>query len=154
MNGATQSDKMKETGISRLYGFSMLGAWALAFGCAVGWDSFTIPWTALLPTAGPLGVALGVLAGGLAMVVVAWNFHFLLNRTPGPGGVYEYAKKAFGVDHGFLCSWFLCLTYAAIVCGDATVIPLVAHYAFGDLHHLGPCWTVGGPVPKAISSRP
>ncbi len=139
MNGATQSDTMTVTGNSRLYGFSILGAWALAFGCAVGWDSFTIPWTALLPTAGPLGVALGVLAGGLAMVVVAWNFHFLLNRTPGPGGVYEYAKKAFGVDHGFLCSWFLCLTYAAIVCGDATVIPFVAHYAFGDLHHLGPC---------------
>lgn len=51
--------------------FSLLGAWALAFGCALGWDALSIPWTTLLPAAGPLGTAIGVLAGGLAMALVA-----------------------------------------------------------------------------------
>ena len=83
--------------------FSLLGAWALAFGCALGWDALSIPWTTLLPAAGPLGTAIGVLAGGLAMALVAWNFHFLLNRRPGPGGVYAYAKAAFGIDGGVEC---------------------------------------------------
>ena len=124
--------------------FSLLGAWALAFGCAVGWDALSIPWTALLPAAGPLGAALGILAGGLAMALVAWNFHFLLNRNPGPGGVYAYAKTAFGVDHGFLCAWFLCLTYAAITWGDATILVLVSRFAFGDVFRFGPSWKVAG----------
>ena len=124
--------------------FSLLGAWALAFGCALGWDALSIPWTTLLPAAGPLGTAIGVLAGGLAMALVAWNFHFLLNRRPGPGGVYAYAKAAFGIDHGFLCAWFLCLTYAAIVWGDAAVLVLVARFALGDVFRVGPSWTVAG----------
>ena len=124
--------------------FSLLGAWALAFECALGWDALSIPWTTLLPAAGPLGAAIGVLLGGLAMALVAWNFHFLLNRRPGPGGVYAYAKAAFGVDHGFLCAWFLCLTYAAIVWGDAAVLVLVARFALGDVFRFGPSWTVAG----------
>ena len=52
---------------------SLLGAWALAFGCAVGWDAFALAWTSFLPKAGPLGTILGLLVGGLVMVVVAWN---------------------------------------------------------------------------------
>lgn len=44
--------------LSRL---SALGAWAVAFGCAVGWDVFVLPWTDFLPKAGP-AVALSGLA--------------------------------------------------------------------------------------------
>ena len=65
---------------------SMLGAWALAFGCAVGSDAFVMPWSDFLPKAGPLGTVLGVFIGGLVMAVVAWNFHYMINRWPGPGG--------------------------------------------------------------------
>ena len=123
---------------------SLLAAWALAFGCAVGWDSFTLPLTAFLPAAGPLGALLGILAGGLVMGVVAWNYHFLMNRRPGPGGVYEYAKAAFGVDHGFLCAWFLALVYATIVWADATALVAVSRFWFGRTFHFGPVWTVAG----------
>ena len=56
---------------------SMLGAWALAFGCAVGSDAFVMPWSDFLPKAGPLGTVLGVFIGGLVMAVVAWNFHYI-----------------------------------------------------------------------------
>ena len=57
---------------------SMLGAWALAFGCAVGSDAFVMPWNDFLPKAGPLGTVIGIFIGGLVMAVVAWNFHYCI----------------------------------------------------------------------------
>ena len=42
---------------------SALGAWALAFGCSVGWGAFVMPGTTFLPIAGPLGAALGIGVG-------------------------------------------------------------------------------------------
>lgn len=107
---------------------SPLAAWALAFGCALGWDSFVIPWTSFLPEAGPVGTLIGLVVGTLVMATVAWNFHFMMNRHPGPGGVYDYATKAFGADHGFLCGWFLGLAYIAIVWMDATVISFIGSF--------------------------
>ena len=115
-----------------------LAAWALAFGCAVGWDALVMPGSTFLPKAGPLGTLLGVLLGGLVMGVVAWNYHVMINRHPGPGGVYAYAGESFGVDHGFIAGWFLCLTYMAIVWMDATALVSVArHLAGRDLFAFG-----------------
>ena len=107
---------------------SPLAAWALAFGCALGWDAFVIPWTSFLPDAGPVGTLIGLVAGTLVMATVAWNFHFMMNRHPGAGGVYDYASRAFGADHGFLCGWFLSLAYIAIVWMDATVISFIVNF--------------------------
>ncbi|MBR5548097.1 MAG: amino acid permease [Kiritimatiellae bacterium] len=130
------------TGMRHLSAFS---AWALAFGCAVGWDAVVMPWTTFLPKAGPLGTLLGLLAAGFVMAVIAWNFHYMINQKPGPGGVYTYATAAFGHDHGYLCAWFLCLTYAAIVWLDATALPIVVRYVFGgDSLRFGFCYTVEG----------
>jgi signal transduction histidine kinase/CheY-like chemotaxis protein/L-asparagine transporter-like permease len=123
---------------------SLLAAWALAFGCAVGWDSFVWPWTTFLPKAGPLGTIVGLVIGGLVMTVIAWNYHCMINRHPGPGGIYSYATEAFGIDHGFICSWFLCLTYMAIVWSDATALNILADYALGDFLHFGFRYTVVG----------
>ena len=69
---------MKDTRISKF------AAWALAFGCAVGSDAFVMPWIDFLPKAGPLGTVIGILIGGLVMTIVAWNFHYMINRQPGP----------------------------------------------------------------------
>ena len=107
---------------------SALGAWAIAFGCAVGWGSFVMPGTTFLPKAGPLGTVLGVMIGGAIMSVIAANYHFMIKRKPGPGGAFAYAAEAFGIDHGFLCAWFLMLTYVAIVWANATALTLVARY--------------------------
>ena len=84
-------------GSSRLSGFlRLLGAWALAFGCAVSWDAVVQPWKVFLPNAGPLGTLLGLVLGGIVMAVVAWNFHYMINHRPGPGSVYAYTSEAFG----------------------------------------------------------
>ena len=123
---------------------SPLAAWALAFGCAVGSDSFVMPWTTFLPNAGPLGTAIGLVVGGIIMAVIAWNYHYMINRRPGPGGSYSYAADTFGYDHGFLCGWFLGLTYLSIIWLDATVLASISHYMFGDFFHFGFQYTVAG----------
>ena len=43
--------------------FSILSAWALSFGCAVGWGAFVMPATTLLPIAGPLGTVIAIVLG-------------------------------------------------------------------------------------------
>ena len=116
---------------SGLAHFSALGAWAVAFGCAVGWDVLSLPLTGFLPKAGPAGTVLGLAVAALAMVVIAWNFHYMMVKCPGPGGVYSYAKKAFGHDHGYICGWFLCLAYAAIVWADAEMLTVIVRYLLG-----------------------
>ena len=120
----------------------MLGAWALAFGCAVGSDAFVMPWKDFLPKAGPLGTVLGIFVGGLIMTVVAWNFHYMINRQPGFGGTYAYAAEAFGHDHGFLCGVFLAFAYLAIVWLDVTALVVVAHYTLGDAFRFGFRYTI------------
>ncbi len=123
---------------------SMLGAWALAFGCAVGTDAFVMPWTTFLPKAGPLGTILGIIAGGLVMVVIAWNYHYMINRQPGPGGVYTYASAVFGHDHGFLSGYFLGFAYMAIVWLDITALVVVVRYMFGDVLSFGFHYNIEG----------
>ena len=112
------------------------GAWALAFGCSVGWGSFVMPGTTFLPIAGPLGSALGLSIGGLVMLILAANYHYLMNRYPDSGGTYTYTKRCFGYDHGFLSAWFLLLTYIAIIWANATALPLIARTLLGNAFNL------------------
>ena len=123
---------------------SALGAWALAFGCSVGWGAFVMPGTTFLPIAGPLGTAVGIGIGGLAMLVFGRNYHFLMNRFPDGGGTYTYTKKCFGYDHGFLSAWFLILTYIAIIWANATALPLIARALLGRTFQFGFDYTIAG----------
>ena len=88
--------------------------WGMAFGCMVGWGVFAMPGTAFLPVAGPAGTLIAMLIGMVIMLVIGSNFAFLMGRSSMTGGVYSYTKEAFGRDHAFLSSWFLCLSYLTI----------------------------------------
>ena len=123
---------------------SPVGAWALAFGCSVGWGAFVMPGTTFLPVAGPVGTALGILIGGLIMLVIGMNYHHLMMRFPDSGGTYAYAKYSFGYDHGFLNGWFLLLTYVAIIWANATALPLIARHLFGGLFQFGFHYQIAG----------
>ena len=122
----------------------MLGAWAFAFGTAVGWGSLVMPGTVFLPKAGPLGTCIGVFVGAAIMAVIAWNYHYMTRRYPGPGGAFAFASRAFGHDHGFLCAWFLCLTYVAIVWANATALTIIARCLFGDILRFGFHYSIAG----------
>ena len=139
MNGINQ----KKDGRLARY-LSPLGAWALAFGCSVGWGAFVMPGTTFLPVAGPLGTVLGIAIGGFIMLIISMNYHFLMARYPDSGGTYAYAKYSFGYDHGFLNGWFLLLTYVAIIWANATALPLIARHLFGGLFQFGFHYQIAG----------
>jgi len=123
---------------------SSLGAWALAFGCAVGWGAFIMPGGTFLPIAGPVGTAIGIGLGAMVMLLLAVNYHYLINRFGGRGGAYTYTKECFGYDHGFLSAWFLVLTYIAIIWANATALPLVARTLLGSAFQFGFHYEVAG----------
>lgn len=123
---------------------SSLGAWALAFGCSVGWGAFVMPGNTFLPIAGPLGSALGIAIGALVMLVLGLNYHYLMNRYPDCGGTYTYTQKCFSHDHGFLNAWFLALTYIAVIWANATALPLIARTFFGRLFQFGFHYEIAG----------
>ena len=116
---------------------SPLSVWALSFGCAVGWGAFVMPGTTFLPSAGPLGTALGVGIGAVIMLIIGMNYHYLMNKYPDAGGTLTYSIRAFGYDHGFLSAWFLILVYVAIIWANATALTLIARSLFGDTFQFG-----------------
>ena len=123
---------------------SPLGAWALAFGCAVGWGAFILPGTTFLPKAGPMGTIIGMSIGTVLMLVIAFNYHYLMNRHVGSGGAFAYTRIAFGYDHGFLCAWFLVLTYIAILWANATALVLIFRNLAGGLLQTGFHYQIAG----------
>ena len=138
-----ESAKSNPAQNSKTY-LTALGAWALAFGCSVGWGSFVMPGSTFLPIAGPVGTALGLGLGGLVMLIIALNYHYLMNRYPDGGGTYTYTKECFGYDHGFLGAWFLILTYIAIIWANSTALPLIARAVFGDTFQFGFLYEIAG----------
>ena len=107
---------------------SPLAVWALSVGSAIGWGSLVVTSRSYLSQAGPLGSILGLLIGLVMMLMVASHYHFLANRYPGAGGLYNYVKNIFGYDRAFLVFWFLFLVYIAIFWANATSIPLFTRY--------------------------
>ena len=132
-------------GQSRLaHRLTPIGVWALSFGCSVGWGAFVMPGTTFLPIAGPIGTLIGVAVGMLVMLLIGYNYCFLINRHPDAGGTFSYATSAFGYDHGFLASWFLGLVYLAIIWANATALPLICRNLLGNLFCYGFHYTIAG----------
>ena len=128
---------------------STLSAWALSFGSAVGWGAFVMPGTTFLPVAGPLGALFGLGLGAMAMFVIGRNYHYLIGRFPDAGGAYGYAKRVCGGDHGYICGWFLVLTYIAIVWSNATALAIISRHLFGGFFSFGFTYEISGYVVHA-----
>ena len=112
---------------------SILGAFALAVGTAIGWGSFVVTGTSFVSKAGPLGSMIGFIIGMLVMMVVAYNYHYMMNKYPSKnGGIYSFAKHTIGADHAFLIAWFLVITYASILWANVSSFSLFARYLFGS----------------------
>ena len=127
--------RASETGLSHY--LSPVAAWALSFGCAVGWGAFVMPGTTFLPIAGPIGTTVGMLIGSLVMLVIGWNYIAMMKKYPDAGGTFSYAKHIFGYDHGFFSAWFLALTYIAILWANATALSLIVRNLLGGVFQFG-----------------
>ncbi|MBR5923800.1 MAG: amino acid permease, partial [Clostridia bacterium] len=139
------SKKMqRDKSIRPLPYLTALGLWALAFGCSVGQGAFLMPGGTFLPAAGPIGTAIGIALGTMVMLVLAKNYHLLMNRYPDNGGTYTYTKECFGYDHGFLCAWFLILCYIAILWANAIGLPFILRSFFGSTFQFGFDYEIAG----------
>ena len=118
--------------------------WAMAFGCMVGWGAFVMPGTTFLPVAGPAGTLIAMALGAAVMLIIGAGLSYLMKRSPHTGGIYTYAKEAFGRDHAFLCAWFLCLSYLTIVFLNGSALFVVIRTLFGNGIQTGVHYTVAG----------
>ena len=130
---------------SNIKNISVLGAFALSIGTAIGWGSFVITGSSFVSKAGPLGSIIGLIIGMLIMIVVAYSYHYMMNKYPGSnGGIYSFAKHTIGGDHAFLIAWFLIITYSAILWANVSSFSLFARYVFGDTFQFGFHYVLGG----------
>ncbi|MBP0962366.1 MAG: amino acid permease [Oscillospiraceae bacterium] len=137
MDGAVNIDTKKRY-------LSVLDVWSLSLGCMVGWGAFVMPGSTFLPVAGPAGSVIAMFAGMVIMLIIGNNFAFLMKRTPEKGGIYSYTREAFGREHAFLSSWFLCLSYLTIVFMNGTALFVVLRTVFGDAIKSGFHYIVSG----------
>ncbi len=121
-----------------------MAVWALSVGSAIGWGSLVVTGKTYLAQAGPLGSILGLLVGFAMMLMVANHYHFLANRYPGTGSLYNYVKYIFGYDRAFLVAWFMFLVFIAIFWANATSVPLFARYFLHGAFKFGYLYTIFG----------
>lgn len=123
---------------------SPINVWALAFGCIIGWGAFVMPGNTFLGSAGTAGTAIAMGIAALIMIVIAFNYNYMINRYPVAGGEFTYTQKAFGGKHAFVCSWFLGLSYLAIVPLNATALALIGRNLMNNIFQVGFHYTVAG----------
>ena len=68
---------------------SPLAVWALSVGSAIGWGSLVVTSSSYLSEAGPTGSVIGMLIGFVMMLMVSSHYHYMGNRYPGAGGLYN-----------------------------------------------------------------
>lgn len=103
----------------------------------MGWGAFVMPATVFLPLGGPVGVLLGMVIGGVLMLLIAYNYYYMMRRYKDAGGTYAFSKFTFGFDHGFLASWFLLLVFLAITWANVTALVLISRNLLGDFLQFG-----------------
>ncbi len=121
---------------------SPVNVWALALGCIIGWGAFVMPGNTFLVKAGPLGTVIAMSVAALIMIIIAFNYHFMIQRFPVAGGEFTYTDNAFGRNHAFICSWFLGLSYLAIVPLNGTALALIGRNLMGNIFQFGFHYTV------------
>ena len=121
-----------------------IDVWGLALGAIIGWGCFVLPGNSFLPKAGPGGMALGMLIGGLLILIISMSYGYLIRRFPVSGGEFVYAGTAFGKTHAFLCGWFLVLAYWSLVPLNGTALALISRYLFPGIIQVGKLYDVAG----------
>ena len=121
-----------------------MNVWALALGCIIGWGAFVMPGNTFLPSAGPLGTALAMGIAALVMIVIAFNYNYMIVKYPVAGGDFTYTKETFGPNHAFLCAWFLSLSFLTIVPLNATALALIGRNLMNNVFQFGFHYEVAG----------
>ena len=103
-----------------------------------------MPGNTFLRKAGPEGTAIAMGIAAVIMVIVSFNYQYLIRKYPVAGGDFPYAYKAFGEKHAFVCSWFQGLSYLAIVPLNATALALIGRNLMNNVFQVGFHYVVAG----------
>lgn len=91
-----------------------------------------------------MGTAIAMTVAALIMIIIAFNYNFMINKYPVAGGEFTYTYQAFGQKHAFICSWFLGLSYLAIVPLNATALALIGRNLMNNIFQIGFHYNVAG----------
>ncbi|MBR2209598.1 MAG: APC family permease [Synergistaceae bacterium] len=106
--------------------------WAMAFGCVIGFGAFMMPGTVFLKRAGPLGTLIAMQLGAFVMLIISYSYGHMIKIFPVAGGEFVFAEMTFGKKHGFLCAWFLGMSYLCLVPVNANAIAVLFRVLFGN----------------------
>lgn len=123
---------------------SPVNVWALALGCIIGWGAFVMPGDNFLRNAGPAGAAIALGLASVLILIIAANYHYMINKFPVAGGVFTFAQKAFGRTSAFICAWFVCLSFLSIVPLNATALALVGRNLLNGIFQFGFHYAIAG----------
>lgn len=97
---------------------------AMAIGSTIGWGSFVLPFD-WIQQSGWAGAGIGFLLGGVAILVIAFNYSCVIEAIPVSGGSVAYALASAGRKHAAVAGSSLALGYGSIVALNASAIPLI-----------------------------
>ncbi len=106
-----------------------LGAWDLTFLSVVAIANLNL--VPVIAANGPITVWLWVAALVLFLLPQGITVIELAHRYPAEGGLYVWAKEAFGDFHGFMCGWAYWTT-------NMFYLPTLLFYLGGILAYAGP----------------
>jgi amino acid transporter len=117
----------------------------LAFGSmiGVGWVIVMDDW---LARGGPGGAMLGFLAGGLAVIPVAYVYGRLTERLPDAGSEIAYTEAVFAPGVSFAVGWMMVLAYLIICPWEAIAVGQLAAYLVPELSAFELYQVAGQPV--------
>lgn len=123
---------------------SQLDVLSLAIGSIIGWGAFVMPGDLFLPTAGPLGTIIAITIAVVLMSVISLSYGYMVNKFPVAGGEFAFSFIGFNRIHAFVCSWFLGLSYLAIVPLNATALGMIGRFMFPGLLQNGYLYSIAG----------
>lgn len=123
---------------------SPINVWSLALGCIIGWGAFVMPGNTFLGNAGPLGTLIAMVIAAAVMIIIAFNYNYMIQKFPVAGGEFTYTQNAFGRVNGFICAWFLGLSYLAIVPLNGTALALIGRNLLSNVFQFGFHYSVAG----------
>ena len=115
---------------------SPLNAWAFSFACMIGWAAFVMPATLFLPVGGIMGSALAFLAAGIAMVIIALNYHYLGNLYPSMSGIYNLVKVSGNRRQAFTASWAMGLAHLCCIPLNARALGMLVRTILEEFLHV------------------
>ena len=148
MNSITDTDRVGRSAEKKGHDsdryITPISAWALGFGCVIGWGSFVMPGTNFLPDAGFFGAISGLVISALLIITIAANYTYLMKKIPRNGGSYTFTTDVLGADHAFLAIWSLVLAYLSLLWANATAFVLIGRIFIDDALQWGFHYKIAG----------